>query len=105
MAAQGRRFRSGLLPILGALVVAVSVVSLLVGRMPRVPWFLAGAGALFGVVLAVYEGIKEREPLAGWYTMLLVYPLLFAFVMFLGGLLILFLYNLIAHGFAGLNYP
>jgi hypothetical protein len=65
MAAQGRRFRSGLLPILGALVVAISVVALLVGQMPRVPCFLAGAGASFGVVLAVHEGIKDLAA-PGW---------------------------------------
>jgi hypothetical protein len=85
MAAGGRGLRAGLLPILGALVVATSVVALLAGRMPRVPYYLAGAGAVFGVVLAVHEGIKDRAGVEGWYTMLLVYPLLMGFVMFLCG--------------------
>jgi len=91
--------------VLAALLVMISTVALLVGQMHRVPWFLAGAGALLGLVLAVYEGIKDKFGAEEWYVALLVYPLLMGFVMFVCGLLILFLYNLIAHGFAGLNYP
>jgi hypothetical protein len=88
-----------------AVLVMISTVALLVGQMRWVPWFLAGVGALLGLVLAVYEGIKEKFGDEDWYAALLVYPLLMGFSMFVCGLLILFLYNLIAHGPVGLHYP
>jgi hypothetical protein len=98
------RLRIGLLVALVALVAATSLVALLVGQMPQLPFLLAGAGALFGLTLAVYEGIRDRARGDAWWA-LLVYPLMMLFVTFLCGLLILLVYNLIVHRFVGLDYP
>jgi hypothetical protein len=104
MSSPSGRVRTGLLAALAALVAATSVITVLVGQMPRLPYLLAGAGALFGLALAVYEGIRDRARGEDWWA-LLVYPMLILFVTWLCGLLVLFLYNLFVHGFAGLNYP
>ena len=93
-----------MLGALAALVAATTIAAVLAGQMPRLPYLLAGVGALFGLALAAYEGIRDGARGEDWWA-LLVYPMLMLFVTWLCGLLILLLYNLIVHGFAGLDYP
>ena len=85
-------------------VLLVTVVVALMGRLEFVPVYVGLVGVVAGVALAVYDGIAERgSDNEGWGWALIVYPFLLFVPLWFVGLLILALYNLAVHGKFALN--
>ena len=85
-------------------VVAVTVVVALMGRMELIPVHVGVVGAVYGLALAVYDGITERgSGNEEWGWALIIYPFLGFLPLWFVGLLILALYNLAVHGRFALN--
>jgi hypothetical protein len=96
---RSERGRTAILLSIPVVVVLVTVVVALMGRMEFIPLYLVGLGVLAGVILAVYDGIADRRSGNGdWGWLLLVYPLLLVLPLWFAGLLVLALYNLFVHG-------
>jgi uncharacterized membrane protein len=81
-------------PLVG-LVVVVSTVVIATGHVDRLPAVLSGAGALFGLVVAMHDGIADRATGEDWFTLLLVFPLLMALVGFACGCVVAFVHGVV----------